>query len=89
VAKDILIFPLVWRAYDSTAFRGPHSIIGRRGVAEEQLVATGYIRVRDELWKAEVIGTRRTIEKGETVTIRGIRGLTLLVEHEDDGNLLD
>ncbi len=88
VAKDILMFPFVWRAYDSTASRGPHSIIGRRGVAEEQLAPTGYIRVKDELWKAEVIGGR-AIEKGGTVRIRGIRGLILLVEHEDDGNPLD
>ena len=86
VAKDILMFPFIWRAYDSTAFRGPHSMIGRRGVAEEQLAPTGYIRVGDELWKAEVIGGR-AIEKGETVGIQGIRGLTLLVEHEADGNL--
>ena len=61
-------------------------MIGRRGVAEEQLAPTGYIRVGDELWKAEVIGGR-AIEKGETVGIQGIRGLTLLVEHEADGNL--
>jgi membrane protein implicated in regulation of membrane protease activity len=88
VAKDILIFPFVWRAYDSTAFKGPHSMTGRRGVAEEQLAPTGHIRVSDELWKAEVIGGR-VIERGETVRIRGIRGLILLVEHEDDRNLLD
>jgi len=88
VVKDILMFPLVWKTYDSTAFKGPHSMIGRRGAAEEQLAPTGHIRVSDELWKAEVIGGR-VIEKGEPVRIRGIRGLILLVEHEDEGNLLD
>jgi len=62
VVKDILMFPLVWKTYDSTAFKGPHSMIGRRGVAEEQLAPTGHIRVRDELWKGEVIGGR-VIEK--------------------------
>ncbi|OGP90131.1 MAG: hypothetical protein A2156_06305 [Deltaproteobacteria bacterium RBG_16_48_10] len=40
------------------------------------------------VWKVQVIGGQG-IEKGETVTIRGIRGLTLLVEHGDDGNPLD
>jgi membrane protein implicated in regulation of membrane protease activity len=89
VAKDILMFPFVWRAYDSTGLKGPHSVIGRRGVAEEQLAPTGYVRVHDELWKAEMIGVGQAIEKGQTVRIRGIRGLTLLVEHEDDGNLSD
>ena len=88
VAKDIVMFPFVWRAYDSTALKGPHSMIGRRGVAEERLAPTGYIRVNDELWKGEVIGGR-AIEKGETVRIRRIQGLILLVEHEADGNLSD
>jgi membrane protein implicated in regulation of membrane protease activity len=88
VAKDILMFPFVWRAYDSTAMSGPRFLIGRQGVAEEQLAPTGYIRVSDELWRVEVIGGR-VIEKGEPVRIRGIRGLILLVEHEDDGNLSD
>jgi membrane protein implicated in regulation of membrane protease activity len=86
LAKDILLFPFFWRAYDSTAMSGPHSMIGRRGVAEEQLAPTGYIRVSDELWKVEVIGGR-VIEKGEAVRIRGIRGLILLVEPEDGGDL--
>jgi membrane protein implicated in regulation of membrane protease activity len=88
VAKDILMFPFVWRAYDSTAMSGPQSMMGRCGVAEEQLAPTGYIRVGDELWRVEVIGGR-VIEKGETVGIRGIRGLILLVEHEDDVDLPD
>jgi membrane protein implicated in regulation of membrane protease activity len=61
-------------------------MIGRRGIAEEQLSPTGYIRVKDELWKAEVIGGRAA-EKGETVRTHGIRGLILLVEHEGDGNV--
>jgi membrane protein implicated in regulation of membrane protease activity len=61
-------------------------MIGRRGVAEGQLAPTGYIRVSDELWKVEVIGGR-VIEKGEAVRIRGIRGLILLVEPEDGGDL--
>jgi membrane protein implicated in regulation of membrane protease activity len=88
LAKDILLFPFVWRAYDSTAMSGPQSMIDRRGVAEEQLSPTGYIRVSDELWRVEVIGGR-VIEKGETVRIRGIRGLVLLVEPEDGGDLPD
>jgi membrane protein implicated in regulation of membrane protease activity len=88
VVKDIILFPFVWRAYDSMAPKGVYSLIGRRGVAEEQLAPTGYVRVSNELWKVEVIGGR-VIEKGETVRIRGIRGLILLVEHVDDGNLSD
>jgi len=63
VVKDIILFPFVWRGYDSMASEGVHSVIDMRGVAEEQLAPTGYIRVHDELWKAEVIDSRRVIEK--------------------------
>lgn len=60
------------------------AVRGSQGVAEEQLAPTGYIRVSDELWKVEVI-SGGVIEKGEAARIRGIRGLILLVEPEDDG----
>ena len=90
LAKDVLMFPFVWKAYDSTASKSVHSMIGNQGIAEEQLAPKGYVRVHGELWKAEVIDNGRTIEKGQPVRIRGTRGITLLVEHEEGGpNRLD
>jgi membrane protein implicated in regulation of membrane protease activity len=85
VAKDILMFPFIWRAYDSTASKSVHAIIGSQGVAEERLAPTGYVRVRGELWKAEVINGVGAVEKGQSVRIRGNRGTTLFVEREDSG----
>jgi membrane protein implicated in regulation of membrane protease activity len=87
IAKDIALFPLTWRAYDQDRERAVHSLVGTRGIAEERLNPSGYIRVRGELWKAEVAGNVRPIEKGEEVRVQGIRGLTLLVgqgNHEGD-----
>jgi membrane protein implicated in regulation of membrane protease activity len=83
VMKDVVMFPFVWRAYESTPPKFVDAVIGAHGVAEERLASSGYVRVRDELWKARVIGSRE-IRKGETVRIRGIQGLTLLVEPEDE-----
>lgn len=57
-----------------------NAILDRQGTAEERLAPGGFIQVGNELWKAEVISNSRVIEKGQTVRIRGIRGLTLLVE---------
>jgi membrane protein implicated in regulation of membrane protease activity len=79
IAKDIALFPLTWRAYDQDRERAVSSMVGARGTAEEQLNPSGYIRVRGELWKAEVVGDVRPIERGERVRVQGIRGLTLLV----------
>jgi len=80
VIKDVVLFFFVWRAYQRVA----NPLIGMKGVAEEQLAPSGYVRVRSELWKAEVIYSNPRIDKGEVVKVRGIRGLTLLVEPHND-----
>jgi len=83
IAKDVALFPLTWRAYDQDHARSGSSMIGAIGIAEEKLNPSGYIRVRGELWKAEVVGNARPIERGEGVRIQGTRGLTLLVSRAD------
>jgi membrane protein implicated in regulation of membrane protease activity len=80
VIKDLILFPVVWRAYDKERRDDASSMVGSRGIAEDRLDPSGYIRVHGELWKAEVMGGSPSIGKGEKVTVRGIRGLTLLVE---------
>ena len=80
VIKDVVLFFLVWRSYQRVA----NPLIGMKGVAEEQLAPSGYVRVRGELWKAEVIDPNLQIHKGEAVKVRRIRGLTLFVEPYND-----
>jgi len=79
IAKDLALFPLTWRAYDQDHARSGNSMIGARGIAEEKLNPSGYIRVGGELWKAEAVGNARPIVEGEGVRVQGIRGLILLV----------
>ena len=76
VIKDVVLFFFVWRAYQRVA----NPLIGMKGVAEERLAPSGYIRVHGELWQAEMIREGPPIEKGEFVRIKGIRGLVLLVQ---------
>lgn len=83
VAKDVILFPFVWRAFDRDS-PGAHSIVGAQGIVEKPLAPLGYIRVRGELWQAEMVGDSRPIDRGETVQVRGIRGLTLLVQPDND-----
>ena len=80
VIKDLILFPVVWRAYDQERRDDSSSMVGSRGIAEDRLDRSGYIRVHGELWKAEVVGKSPSIGKGEKVTVRGIRGLKLFVE---------
>jgi membrane protein implicated in regulation of membrane protease activity len=85
-AKEVMMFPSVWRSYSHKIRGGSTSLIGARGIAEERLDPSGYVRVNDELWRAKVPQGIRPVLKGENVRVRAIDGLTLLVEPENNGN---
>jgi len=84
IAKDIVLFPLVWRSYDSRVPDDAMGMVGRQGIAEEPLAPRGYVRVRGELWQAEVARGAPPIAKGEPVRVRKVRGLILKVEPGGD-----
>jgi membrane protein implicated in regulation of membrane protease activity len=87
LAKDAILFPFVWRAYDRDRLEGLHSLVGFEGIVEERLAPSGYIRVHGELWQAEIVDKGRPLEKGETVRIEAVRGLTLLVQPKERRDL--
>ncbi len=84
IAKDVVLFFFTWRAYDTTAAKPGRSMVGARGITQNRLAPSGFIHVRGELWKAEVWGRGRPIEIGEKVKVRDIKGLTLIVQTEDN-----
>jgi len=86
VVKDLSLFPLVWRAYDTDCAGVANCIVGARGIADDRLAPSGYIRVRGELWRAELMGDGPPIDKGQRVRVRGISGLKLIVQADDAGN---
>jgi membrane-bound ClpP family serine protease len=79
VAKDAAIYPFVWRSFDPGYPATLHSLDGERGVATERLDPAGYIRVRGELWRAELAHGARPVEKDEPVQVESTRGLTVIV----------
>jgi membrane protein implicated in regulation of membrane protease activity len=84
VAKDAALYPLVWRSFDSGYPATIHSLDGELGVAAERLDPTGYVRVRGELWHAELERGARPVEKDEAVQIKATRDLTLIVTAAGD-----
>jgi membrane-bound serine protease (ClpP class) len=56
---------------------GPEAMVGAVGVAQEQLAPRGQILVHGELWLAE---SEATVAPGESVRVRAVDGLKLLVE---------
>jgi membrane-bound ClpP family serine protease len=88
ITKDVILFPFTWRAYDWESADENRSMLGARGLTKERLAPSGFIQIRGELWKAEVWGGGRPIEKGERVEVREMRGLTLVVQ-QDEEHIID
>jgi membrane protein implicated in regulation of membrane protease activity len=79
VVKDAVLYPFLWRAYDWDHVADSNPMLGARGTAKERLAPLGYVKVRGELWQAELIEGSRAVEEGEPILVEEIRGLTLIV----------
>ena len=84
VIKDIVMFPFVWHAYDPERASHMNSMVGMRGITQEKLNPSGYIRVNGEWWKATVYGDQPHLNKSQWVKVRAISGLTLLVQQDGE-----
>jgi membrane protein implicated in regulation of membrane protease activity len=85
IAKDAVLYPLTWRAYDSRgAEPSAYPREGAEGVALRRLSPTGAVRVAGEMWNAALADGARDIEDGEAVRVASRGGLTLLVEPVND-----
>jgi membrane protein implicated in regulation of membrane protease activity len=84
VTKDVILFFFTWRAYDQDSNRAVNSMVGARGITKNRLAPSGYIWVHGELWQAEIMGNALPVERREAVRVQGIRGLTLLVQRDDE-----
>ena len=84
IIKDALLFPLLWRSYDFDREGRTNSMIGESGQVFEMLDPAGRVSVRGELWHAEPAEGFPSIETGRSVRVAGMRGLTLVVEPEEE-----
>ena len=73
------IFFWVWLSKRARIQSGPETLIGARAVVVRPCSPSGQVRVQGELWQARCLGPA---EVGGTVIVRGLDGLTLLVEPE-------
>lgn len=79
VVKDFVLYPFVRTAYESNAKTGVEQLIGIRGVAQKELDPRGQVRIRGELWRAEILPDAHPIARGEQVRVLRVRGVTLIV----------
>jgi membrane-bound ClpP family serine protease len=55
-------------------------MLGERGETMTRLAPGGHVRVHGEIWEALLIDRTTPVERGRSVRVRGIKGLTLLVD---------
>ena len=67
--KDLLLYPLLRRAYENDTKTGSAAMVGKTGVAEQDLAPHGYIRVRGELWLAVAAPPDRLVRAGTHVEV--------------------
>jgi len=84
-AKDAALYPFLRHAYEPDAPPAIEQLVGLPGITVEPLAPHGYIRVRGELWRAE-LSTGAAIGPGHLVTVDAVRGTTLIVRPDERTN---
>lgn len=79
IVKDVLLYPLLRRAYEGSDEIEAARWRGRVGRAEEDLTPCGFVLVAGERWRAEAVGGEPFIRAGERVRVEAIDGLRLTV----------
>jgi membrane protein implicated in regulation of membrane protease activity len=79
IAKEVVLFPFVWRAYEPNEATLAGALVGECGIVKKRLAPSGYVQVRGELWRAERTDDGPPLEPGQIVYIHEMEGLTLYV----------
>lgn len=83
VTKDLVMFPFVRKAYEPSSGSAADALVGRLAVANDPLAPSGYVRVGSELWAAELRDGGEA-PAGFALRVAEVRGLTLIVEPQED-----
>jgi membrane-bound serine protease (ClpP class) len=68
---------IAWRARQNKVLIGPEAMVGAVGIAQQALAPQGQILVHGEIWVAQA---SEPVAAGESVRVRAVDGLKLLVE---------
>ena len=79
IAKDLFLFPFLWRFYDPDQYPDRFGMVDRKGITLSRLSPDGYVRVRGEHWQAVIADGQVPIERGESIRVVAVDGLKLTV----------
>jgi membrane protein implicated in regulation of membrane protease activity len=77
--KDIVMFPFLRSAYESGAVHGSAALVGKKGIAQENLAPEGYVKIHLELWRAVADPPDQMIPAGTEVAVTGADGMKIYV----------
>ena len=77
--KDALFYPILKPHYVFQERHAHHGLLGEHAVALETLSPRGYVKLRGELWAAEVAADDAPVSIGESVIVESVDGLKLNV----------
>jgi membrane protein implicated in regulation of membrane protease activity len=80
LVKDIVVFPLLRVAYETSGPSPADRLTGAIGVARQSLDPSGYVSVGAELWNAELAAESPPLAAGSAIRVIQVDGLKLLVE---------
>lgn len=82
VVKDLVFYPFAVRALEAPARAGREGLVGRRATVVEPLAPVGRVRLEGETWRARSVSA--AVERGATVAVEGVDGLTLRVRRDGE-----
>lgn len=82
IGKDFVLYPLVKTAYDLEVKTGTAQLIGETGTATTAIDPHGYVRIKGELWRAQLATDAQPIGKGTPIRVHAAAGLTLFVSFD-------
>jgi len=76
----MMVITAIIRTRRMPAAMGTLAMVGNRAIARSDLAPDGFVFVEGERWKAVADEADSPIQRGEAVTITGVKGLTLSVK---------
>ena len=79
VVKDLVFYPFLRSAYEGKVKSGSDALVGRKGIAQNDLAPEGYIRINLELWRAVAESPGQVIASGTEVEVVSAQGMKVIV----------
>ncbi len=79
IIKDIVLFPLVWHAYDPEPRPRGNTLVGGMARVVQELSPEGLVEIQGELWRARAAQQNLRLKKDSLVRVTAMQGLLLEV----------